>query len=559
VRAGSVSRYWSISAALAAAILFGAATPFAKQLVGEIPSTLLAGLLYLGSGVGLLIVRLIRDGGWRSVNLAPGEYRWLGGAILFGGVIAPVLLMIGLSRTAANTSSLLLNLEAVFTATFAWWVFKENAGSRIVWGMAAIVAGGIVLAWPSSTGERTTGTLWIAVACVCWAIDNNLTRKISANDALLLAGSKGFIAGLANTLLAMGMGAALPRIQTTSAAMAIGQRPNAHVMSISTSLFVLLCLGAMSSPVRAQANLPVQSGRASELESVIVTGEQPGPGMWKIKKDGNVLWILGTYGPLPKNVVWRSREVENVVAASRELYVGGGFETYASNSRSEVRRLMKALQIGDAKTLKDVVPIDLYMQFSALNQKYAHSDKSLEGFRPFFAGQELTRRALNNRNLSSDGGVDKTVRRLAKQYRVEIHSLTVRDDAAAPQLISALEAQSLEMDIPCFRSHVLKLETTIGEAVARANAWSVGDIAKLRESFMFKTENSTDPCLDFLRHGNRFNMEGIEAENFEDNALRVALDKNQSTLAVLRIERLLRPRGVLERFRADGYEIEEPF
>ncbi len=271
--AGSVSRYGSVAAALTAAVLFGAATPFAKQLLDEIPSTLLAGLLYFGSGVGLLVVRLLRDRGWRSVTLAPGEYRWLAGAILFGGVIAPVLLMVGLSRSTANMASLLLNLEAVFTALIAWWIFKENAGPRIVWGMAVIVAGGIVLAWPSSTGEGTTGTLWIAVACVCWAIDNNLTRKISANDAVFLAGSKGLIAGLVNTLLALGMGAALPRLQTISAAMAIGLLG----YGASLVLFVVALRGLGTSRTSAYFSVAPFVG---VFIAAVIFGEGISPAVW---------------------------------------------------------------------------------------------------------------------------------------------------------------------------------------------------------------------------------------------------------------------------------------
>jgi drug/metabolite transporter (DMT)-like permease len=212
----------AIGSALLAAALFGAATPFAKQLAAATSSMMLAGLLYLGSGCGLLGVRLLRDRGWRAVKLPPSDYRWLGGAILFGGVIAPVLLMMGLSRIAANTASLLLNLEAVFTALFAWWVFKENVGVRIVWGMIAIVTGGIVLAWPSSVDRSPTGVLLITAACAGWAIDNNFTRKVSANDAVLLAGSKGMIAGIVNTMLALVMGAHLPDWSIAGEAMLIG-------------------------------------------------------------------------------------------------------------------------------------------------------------------------------------------------------------------------------------------------------------------------------------------------------------------------------------------------
>src|SRR5215469_4436998 len=142
----------SIVAALAAALLFGASTPFAKALVGNVQPLLLAGLLYLGSGLGLWVARLTRDRGVKPVSLSRLEWLWLAGAIAAGGVLGPTLLMYGLTRTTAADASLLLNLEAVLTALLAWVVFRENAGRRVVLGIALIVAGGVALTWGGGTG-----------------------------------------------------------------------------------------------------------------------------------------------------------------------------------------------------------------------------------------------------------------------------------------------------------------------------------------------------------------------------------------------------------------------
>jgi drug/metabolite transporter (DMT)-like permease len=132
--------------------------------------------------------------------------------------------MFGLSQTSGATASLLLNLEAVLTALIAWVVFRENADRRIVLGMVAIVAGGVLLSWMPGTEKETgwLGPLAICLACVCWAIDNNLTRKVSASDALLIAGSKGLIAGLVNCTLAFILGATFPAAVTTATIMALG-------------------------------------------------------------------------------------------------------------------------------------------------------------------------------------------------------------------------------------------------------------------------------------------------------------------------------------------------
>ena len=212
--------------ALGAAILFGASTPFAKQLIGNgLTSSpfLLAGLLYLGSGLGLALIRLLRDKGWASPGLPHHEWHWLLGAIAFGGVLGPLLLMVGLAHATAATASLLLNLESVLTAVLVWLVFRESTDRRIVLGMGLIVTGGAVLAWHGDAASVDwLGPLAIAGACLAWAIDNNLTRKVSATDALFIAGSKGLVAGCVNTGLGLALGATWPATNLVTSAMLIG-------------------------------------------------------------------------------------------------------------------------------------------------------------------------------------------------------------------------------------------------------------------------------------------------------------------------------------------------
>ena len=230
-----------IFAALAAALLFGASTPFAKLLIGRVEPVMLAAWLYLGSGIGLWLIRLVRDKGYVSPRLPHAEWPWLAGAILSGGMVAPILLLWGLAQTSAAGASLLLNLEAVLTALIAWIVFRENADTRIVLGMLLIVAGGVVLAWPDTGAAEANlrGAAAIAGACLCWAIDNNLTRKVSAADALFVAGTKGLAAGATNLLLALALDIALPSVPLIAGAMTIGLAG----YGISLVLFVLALRG----------------------------------------------------------------------------------------------------------------------------------------------------------------------------------------------------------------------------------------------------------------------------------------------------------------------------
>jgi drug/metabolite transporter (DMT)-like permease len=219
-----MSGRFAILSALGAALLFGASTPFAKALVGDVSPILLAGFLYLGSGIGLSVVRLVRDRGFKPLSLSRAEWVWLSGAIAAGGALGPTLLMYGLSRASAADASLLLNLEAVLTALLAWLVFRENADRRIVLGMALIIAGGILLAWPSGRGEKTSlwGAIAVAGACLCWAVDNNLTRKVSANEPIFIAGTKGLAAGITNVGLALAVGATRPSASLIAAAATVG-------------------------------------------------------------------------------------------------------------------------------------------------------------------------------------------------------------------------------------------------------------------------------------------------------------------------------------------------
>jgi drug/metabolite transporter (DMT)-like permease len=223
-----------VLAALGAAVLFGAATPLAKRLLQTTDPWLLAGLLYLGSGLGLALYRrLVRAA---PVRMAKSEILWFAGAVVSGGVIAPVLLMFGLRGMPASGASLLLNAEVVFTTLLAWFAFKENFDRRIALGVVLIVVGAAVLSWKHEV--RVAG-LWPALAilgaCLAWGIDNNLTRKVSLTDATWIASIKGLAAGTVNLVLAIVLGARTPATSDIASAMVIGFL----AYGVSLALFVV--------------------------------------------------------------------------------------------------------------------------------------------------------------------------------------------------------------------------------------------------------------------------------------------------------------------------------
>ena len=212
--------------ALASAALFGASTPFAKLLLGGgLSPWLLAGLLYLGSGTGLGLVRLwrrMRGGPASEAPLRRTDLPWLLLVVISGGAVGPILLMIGLKTTPAATASLLLNLEALATLALAWAMFRENVDRRLLAGAAAILAGAAILAWQGGPQGLGWGGVAIAGACLAWGIDNNLTRKLSAADPVEIAMLKGLAAGGVNLALALVAGAALPAPGTIAAAALLG-------------------------------------------------------------------------------------------------------------------------------------------------------------------------------------------------------------------------------------------------------------------------------------------------------------------------------------------------
>jgi len=265
--------------ALLAAALFGASTPFAKSLVSQLAPVSLAGLLYMGSGLGLLVLYLARglarrNGSSEIARLTRLDWPWLGGAILAGGVAGPVLLMLGLTTTPAASASLLLNMEGVLTSMLAWFVFKENFDRRIFIGMLLIVAAGVLLSWDQATAHGLPlGALATVGACLCWGIDNNLTRKVSASDAVQIACVKGLVAGAVNLSIAAALGAHLPSASTVLSAAVIGFCG----YGLSLVMFVLALRHLGTARTGAYFSAAPFVGAAISL---FLPGEQPGALFW---------------------------------------------------------------------------------------------------------------------------------------------------------------------------------------------------------------------------------------------------------------------------------------
>ncbi|MEQ1864089.1 MAG: EamA family transporter [Micropepsaceae bacterium] len=244
-RAFHSRRFTGPGYALLSAILFGASTPLAKLLGEEVNAFLLAGLLYLGSGLGLAAWQVARWGlnaRKREAPLQRADLRWIVAVVIVGGVAAPVLLMLGLKSTPGSTASLLLNLEGLATMAIAWLVYRESVDRQLLIGAFAILVGAIVLTWDFSALSLSMGALLISAACIGWGVDNNLTRKLSAADPVQIAMIKGLVAGATNVTLGLVTATQMPSPNIVLAAGLLGFL--SYGVSLVLFVLALRALGA---------------------------------------------------------------------------------------------------------------------------------------------------------------------------------------------------------------------------------------------------------------------------------------------------------------------------
>ena len=312
--------------------------------------------------------------------------------------------------------------------------------------------------------------------------------------------------------------------------------------------------------------LAVPAAAQEPIEEVLVTGQQPGPGLWKVTRpgdaDGHVLWILGNYSPLPKNMTWRSTELESVLATSQELLAPVAVNASAGPlggitllpSLVGVRR-----NPADAR-LQDVVPPDLYARWLPLKARYLGNDDDVEEWRPIFAAQELYRAALKKRDLVPYEGVWPRVEKLARKAKLRITEPGIELKVEkARSAIKEFKTTPLA-DVECFARTIQRLESDLDLMRDRANAWAVGDVARLRELAPVARASA---CIGVVLQSSFMQergygdlLERVQAAWLA--AAEQALARNASTVAVLPIDEILKPDGYVARLRQKGYAIEDP-
>jgi uncharacterized protein YbaP (TraB family) len=325
-------------------------------------------------------------------------------------------------------------------------------------------------------------------------------------------------------------------------------------------LLSTLCLCVFVAPVWAQSEPVV------ETEKILVVGQRPGPGLWKVSKDDRVLWIFGTYSPLPQKLVWRSKEVETVLSQSQEFLglPSAGVSVGWSNSLNILTALPFVIGVknnADGARLQDVVPADVYARWTPLKEKYIGADSGVESERPIFAAQELYSKALKQSGLGTDRDVISSIQKMAKDKGLKFTPISVSIQLENPRgAVRDFKKTTLD-DVDCFTKTIDRLEVDVDAMRVRANAWATGDIATMRKLTYPDQEQA---CKSAVTNSTWVkSLKGAESMEQRRREIWLAaaeksLATNKSTFAMLPMSQIMNPDGLVAALQAKGYLVEQP-
>ena len=345
-------------------------------------------------------------------------------------------------------------------------------------------------------------------------------------------------------------------------------------ITVQTLVFLLLCgVGAtLSTAVYAESNAsPSLPSTPAMLETILVSGEQPGPGMWKVSKGDHVLWIIGTQTPVPQKMSWRAKNLESIVAQSQEILTAPSISVSIKQIGyfTALTMLPSAMQLRknpDDATLKELVPADLYARWLVLRDKYVDhykihdEEQNIERWRPMFAALELYRSAIRQSGLTSSSPVWPVIRAAANKHNVKITEVKFEPTISEPRAaLKELRATRLA-DVECFAKTIERIETDLATMRVRANAWATGDINALRNLPAADQRAVCEAAIrgaSFVKTLGAQNLPG-QIENMWLNAAEAALKKGKVALAVLPMAQVISPDGYVAKLRARGYLVQEP-
>lgn len=326
--------------------------------------------------------------------------------------------------------------------------------------------------------------------------------------------------------------------------------------------FMLLAPAALAQEVSEPAR--IGSDGVVDLQTMVVSGVQPGPGMWKVSNGENVLWVMGTLSPLPKRMSWLSRDVEAVIGSAQEVIRPPSVTVTSGLGRFRslllIPSILRARNNPEGRRLEEILPPDLHARWTVLKLRHLGRGARFERWRPLFAGVKLYQAALDDAGLADRNVVAPIVDKAAKRHAVKTTSPMVSLKVDEPKKVIKEFSSSSLGDVTCFAKTIARVETDLDTMAARANAWAIGDIQALRS---LPYEDQDRACLDSLLTTELARKQGfvdlrqrVQAKWME--AAEAALKANRVTFATLPVSDLLKSDGYLRKLAAKGYVIEEP-
>jgi hypothetical protein len=344
-----------------------------------------------------------------------------------------------------------------------------------------------------------------------------------------------------------------------------------------------LALAWLALPVLAQtqsdaapAAAPPAAQQAEEAPEgvparILVSGRRPGPGLWKVSKDGHVMWVFGLYSPLPKNMEWDAGRVERLLGESQAVLLPPSAEAKVGFLKGltllpQLPRLIGIQDNPDGATLHEVLPAEVYAHWTVLRAKYmevkdSDAERKLERLRPIFVAQRLRRAGLDKSGLSLGGDVREQIIQIAKKYKLKLTSTGFElplDNVG--KAITAFKQTRLN-DVACFSKTLDSLEQDIGAMQVRANAWANGSIAELQRLDFETLEEACDEAI----LGSAAAQANPEFRSMRDRmraswlaAAEKSLAENASTFAILGMKDVFDQKGYLAALQARGYTVESP-
>lgn len=293
-----------------------------------------------------------------------------------------------------------------------------------------------------------------------------------------------------------------------------------------------------------------------ELEAALITGERPGPALWKITRKGNTLWILPTFGPLPDTLVLRSTQLEAVIRESQAVHFLTKINppAYFENDA----RKLQAYGNGEGKQLRDVIPAALHAQFVELAERYASDSEMIENYRPFVAADWLKQKAMQRLHLNSDNVILVAVGEIARRNNVPAYGAKMTHDEVWDQMVQRLANTPREEDAPCAKARLDRLESDLRDSVARANAWAKGDITTLRKDAGLQNAREPSACRRYFEDINVGAIQQRALRRYSYSSAVKWLKENRSTLVLIPIADFFESDGLLRKLRRPGYKVIPP-